>query len=154
VRAAHSFQHVAVDADALLAGGHAQALEQVHAALRQGRHVIASTAPSGSATADTGHSAQLAQATSRFVQQVLQSRSGSGAPLKRVGIAGGDTSSLAVKALGAWGLSYRGALGAGVTVSRVHSADPAQDGMELMLKGGQMGQEDVFERLLGMSSRA
>jgi uncharacterized protein YgbK (DUF1537 family) len=154
VRAARSFQHVAVDADALLAGGHAQALEQVHAALRQGRHVIASTAPSGSAAADTSHSARLAQATSRFVQQVLQSRSGSGTPLRRVGIAGGDTSSLAVKALGAWGLSYRGALGAGVTVSRVHSADPAQDGMELMLKGGQMGQEDVFERLLGMSSRA
>jgi uncharacterized protein YgbK (DUF1537 family) len=49
--------------------------------------------------------------------------------------------------------SYRGALGAGVTVSRVHSADPAQDGMELMLKGGQMGQEDVFERLLGEVSK-
>lgn len=68
-----------------------------------------------------------------------------------MGIAGGDTSSLAVKALGAWGLSYRAALGAGVCVSTIHSDDPALDGMELMLKGGQMGSEDVFERLLANS---
>jgi hypothetical protein len=33
-------------------------------------------------------------------------------------------------------------------VSRTHSAQPALDGLELMLKGGQMGAEDVFEQLL------
>jgi uncharacterized protein YgbK (DUF1537 family) len=40
-------------------------------------------------------------------------------------------------------------LAPGVTVSRTHADDPAVDGLELMLKGGQMGGEDLFERLLG-----
>jgi uncharacterized protein YgbK (DUF1537 family) len=35
-----------------------------------------------------------------------------------------------------------------VALTRAHSDDPALDGMELMLKGGQMGQEDLFELLL------
>jgi uncharacterized protein YgbK (DUF1537 family) len=54
-----------------------------------------------------------------------------------------------VQGLGAWGLSCVGALGTGVTLSRVHADDAALDGMELMLKGGQMGGEDVFRQLLG-----
>jgi uncharacterized protein YgbK (DUF1537 family) len=36
-------------------------------------------------------------------------------------------------------------------VSTLHSDDPSLDGLELMLKGGQMGNEDVFERLIGPS---
>jgi uncharacterized protein YgbK (DUF1537 family) len=30
----------------------------------------------------------------------------------------------------------------------VHSDDAALDGLEIMLKGGQMGSDDVFERLV------
>ena len=72
----------------------------------------------------------------------------SGCPLTRVGIAGGDTSSRAVQALPLWGLSYAGSLGEGVCISRAHSDDGAFDGVELMLKGGQMGAENVFEELV------
>lgn len=54
-----------------------------------------------------------------------------------------------MRGLGCWGLSYRTALAPGVTVSRTHGDDPAVDGIELMLKGGQMGPDDLFERLLG-----
>ncbi|MFP5512923.1 MAG: nucleotide-binding domain containing protein [Alphaproteobacteria bacterium] len=70
-------------------------------------------------------------------------------PLHRVGTAGGDTSSLAVRAFGCWGLSYRCKPAPGVTVSRTHADDPAADGLELMLKGSRMGGDDLFERLLG-----
>jgi uncharacterized protein YgbK (DUF1537 family) len=70
------------------------------------------------------------------------------APLKRVGIAGGDTSSHGVQALDAWGLSYAADMGAGASLCWVHSDDATLDGMEIMLKGGQMGTVDVFERLV------
>jgi uncharacterized protein YgbK (DUF1537 family) len=68
--------------------------------------------------------------------------------LHRIGIAGGDTSSFAVRALGAWGLSYLAPLSAGVTVCRLHADRAELDGMEIMLKGGQMGDADLFEQLL------
>ena len=70
------------------------------------------------------------------------------APLRRVGIAGGDTSSHVVQALGLWGLSYQTTMSPGVTLSRAHSENPALDGLELMLKGGQMGAVDLFNRLV------
>jgi len=39
-------------------------------------------------------------------------------------------------------------MGAGASLCRIHGDDAALDGMEIMLKGGQMGSEDVFERLV------
>ncbi|WP_275944841.1 nucleotide-binding domain containing protein, partial [Achromobacter denitrificans] len=65
----------------------------------------------------------------------------------RVGIAGGDTSSQATLALGLWGLAFRCVLAPGVTVSVARSDDPLIDGMELMLKGGQMGGDFLFDDL-------
>jgi 3-oxoisoapionate kinase len=73
--------------------------------------------------------------------------------VRRVGIAGGDTSSISVEALGIWALGFAGLLSPGASLVRVHADDPRLDGLELMLKGGQMGSADVFERLLyGRSS--
>ena len=47
-----------------------------------------------------------------------------------------------------WGLSYQTTMTPGVTLSRAHSENPALDGLELMLKGGQMGDADLFGRLV------
>ncbi len=69
-------------------------------------------------------------------------------PLARAGVAGGDTSSHAVLGLDAWGLSFVRRLAPGVSLCRLHSDRPGLDGLELMLKGGQMGDDDLFERLL------
>ena len=68
-------------------------------------------------------------------------------PVKRLGIAGGDTSSHAVLALGAWGLSYLQPICPGVALCRLHSDAPHLDGMEVALKGGQMGPPEYFELL-------
>jgi uncharacterized protein YgbK (DUF1537 family) len=68
--------------------------------------------------------------------------------VRRVGVAGGDTSSFALRQLGLWALRWTGSLSAGVPLMRVHADDAAIDGLELMLKGGQMGPPDVFERLV------
>lgn len=48
-----------------------------------------------------------------------------------------------------WELSYHTTLCPSVTISLGHSTDPARHGLELMLKGGQMGATDLFARLLG-----
>lgn len=72
--------------------------------------------------------------------------------VRRVGIAGGDTSSLAVQALDVWALQHVCRLAPGVSVVRARSDDARFDGIELMLKGGQMGQDDLFRRLLGQAN--
>jgi uncharacterized protein YgbK (DUF1537 family) len=143
VQAAASFQRFHVSPAQLLDEAASSAVASSLArALREGRNVLAVTAPPEGAAKDSAGGVEIAHASARFLRQVLRQH-----PLRRVGIAGGDTSSLAVQALGAWGLSYAGALGPGVALSRVHHDDAALDGLVVMLKGGQMGGEDVFEQL-------
>jgi uncharacterized protein YgbK (DUF1537 family) len=121
----------------------ARVAEIAHA-LQDGHNVLAFTARRAP-NADASHDAlpQLAHVCAALLRQVLGAVS-----LRRIGIAGADTSSFAVRALGAWGLSYLAPLSAGVTVCRVHADSPRLDGVELMLKGGQMGDADLFEQLL------
>lgn len=87
---------------------------------------------------------EVAQACGKLLRRVLELAPG----VRRVGIAGGDTSSISVEALGIWALGFVGLLGPGVSLTRVHADDARLDGLELMLKGGQMGPADVFARLL------
>lgn len=143
VAAGTSYQHVKLDATKLLQDGNYRALktQQIAGHLGQGRHVLACTS-SGGATASVDARA-LARSCGELLAAVLEV-----VPLKRLGIAGGDTSSHAVQALGAWGLSYQAQLAPGVALCRVHSTDRRLDGLEIMLKGGQMGGEHLFEELL------
>jgi uncharacterized protein YgbK (DUF1537 family) len=150
VRAATSYEIVRLEPAELLAGaGLDAACRRIDRLLAEGRHVIAATAPQDPAEADHGRTHDIARASAHCVRRVLDAQAARGTPLHRLGIAGGDTSSLVTRALGLWGLSYRGSLGAGVAVSCTHADDAAYDGVELMLKGGQMGGPDVFEQLLG-----
>ena len=109
--------------------------------LREGRPVLARTR---SAPGESAPPLAVAAACARLLARVLEH-----APqVRRVGVAGGDTSSFALRALAPWALSWAGSLAPGVPLLRVHADDPALDGLELMLKGGQMGPTDVFDRLL------
>lgn len=149
VAAARSFDTVWLDAprlaqrDAATLERHARDIAQ---GLARGRSMLACTRPAEEAPIE-GDNKVDAQALSRGGGDLL-ARVLAMAPLQRVGIAGGDTSSHAVQALDAWGLSYVADMGAGASLCRVHSDDAALDGMEIMLKGGQMGSHDVFERLV------
>ena len=149
VAAARSFDTVWLDAprlaqrDAATLERHARDIAQ---GLARGRNVLACTRPANEAPTGADNEVD-AQALSRAGGDLL-ARVLAMAPLQRVGIAGGDTSSHAVQALDAWGLSYVADMGAGASLCRVHSDDAALDGMEIMLKGGQMGSDDVFERLV------
>ena len=147
VAAARSFDAVWLDAPRLARPDAAtleRYAEEIAQGLARGRNVLACTRPAERKTTEGNVDAQaLARAGGDLLAKVLAM-----APLQRIGIAGGDTSSHAVQALDAWGLSYVADMGAGASLCRVHSDDAALDGMEIMLKGGQMGSEDVFERLV------
>lgn len=148
VAAAQSYQPVPLDAAHLLADPAyaAQRRQTVLDSLAADRPTLAYVANDGDQDARVDAGA-LALATADFVADIVRA-SARARPLRRIGIAGGDTSSRAVQAMPLWGLSYLGVLAPGVTLTRAHSDDPAIDGLSLMLKGGQMGPEDLFERLL------
>lgn len=70
--------------------------------------------------------------------------------LARVAIGGGDTSGHALTALGAEALSAVAPLAPGAPVCRLHTrADATIDGLEVTLKGGQMGEPDFFTQAKG-----
>ena len=149
VQAARSYERVPLDA-VKLAGGDASYTHAVAATLvallRGGRHVLAYTAASGGDEAPVSTSPDLALACGRLLRQVLES-----APVSRLGVAGGDTSSLALQALAPTAMAWLGRPSAGIALCRLHATPAWLDGMEVMLKGGQMGSEDLFERLIGQA---
>jgi uncharacterized protein YgbK (DUF1537 family) len=67
--------------------------------------------------------------------------------VRRVVLAGGDTSSHAISQLGLYALTWSAATQPGAPLCRAHSDSPELDGLELVLKGGQVGTEDFFERV-------
>jgi 3-oxoisoapionate kinase len=69
--------------------------------------------------------------------------------LRRAVVAGGDTSSHATQRLGLYALTFEAPLAPGSPLCRAHSEVAELDGIEIALKGGQMGQEDFFLRAKG-----
>jgi uncharacterized protein YgbK (DUF1537 family) len=110
--------------------------------LGSGRSVIAHTAPLDDTADRSLPGLALAQETGALVARILSS-----VKVRRLGVAGGDTSSWTLRALDIWGLSFVGHLAPGVALCRGHSANADLSGLEVMLKGGQMGPPDLFARL-------
>lgn len=92
---------------------------------------------------DGAGSARLLGAEMGRVTRELLSRT----PLRRLVIAGGDTSSYATQELGLYALEMRAALTPGAPLCVGYSDDPRFDGLEIALKGGQMGGVDFFGRV-------
>jgi uncharacterized protein YgbK (DUF1537 family) len=60
-------------------------------------------------------------------------------------VCGGDTSTHAVRQLGIHALTFKGLTVPGSPLCRMHAASSALDGIEVVLKGGQVGPADYFE---------
>ncbi len=86
----------------------------------------------------------VAAATGQLLRSIVDR-----ANIARLLVAGGDTSTLAIEALDIWGLSYRAPLVEGAPVCRAHSAGNRLDGLEIVLKGGQMGPPEFFRLASG-----
>ena len=123
------------------AGPPAPLLAAVLAALQAGQSVMVQTGMVQTGAPDGAGS--MAEATAGFIRDVVAASG-----VTRIGIAGGDTSSAAALGLGIWGLEYDRTLEPGVTLCRTRSQVQRLDGLELMLKGGQMGSAGLFQRLL------
>ncbi len=81
---------------------------------------------------------RIGQALGEALDRIL-SKSG----IRRAVISGGDTSGYATKQLGIFALSALAPTIAGASLCKAH-ADGPMDGLELALKGGQMGSPDYF----------
>jgi uncharacterized protein YgbK (DUF1537 family) len=93
----------------------------------------------GSGSNSTNTAKTLGTALGRIARDLL-ARTG----LRRVVVAGGDTSSYATQELGLYGLEMLAELTPGAPLCRGYSEDPKFDGLEIALKGGQMGKVDYF----------
>lgn len=67
--------------------------------------------------------------------------------IRRVLIAGGDTSTHAVRRLGVDALTFAAMTTPGAPLCRCHAAANSIDGLEIILKGGQVGPPDYFVRV-------
>ncbi len=146
IEAATTFARVAIDAALLARGGaeyRAKLIGDVLERMAAGQSVIAHTSPLGDEPRDDSvPGIEIARATGQFVASLLPLTAA-----RRIGVAGGDTSSWILRELDVWGLSFLGHLAPGVALCRAHSGEPSLDGLQIMLKGGQMGSPDLFLRL-------
>ncbi|MGN6818999.1 MAG: four-carbon acid sugar kinase family protein [Sphingomonas sp.] len=141
--ASDDYVGVRADVDALLRGETAEEERLIRAAsdaLGQGGRAMVHSAegPLGSTAPAAGD--RLGAALGRVAGAAIRE-----AGLSRVLFAGGDTSSHGVAQLGIDALTWAAPIERGAPLVRAHAADPAIDGLELVLKGGQMGGDEFFE---------
>ncbi len=148
IKAATAFERIDIDAARLVsdAAYMSDMVRWTSDFLRRGRHVMAVTAAANDAAqAQAAHAGEVAAATARLACDVLHQ-----AVIGRLVIAGGDTSSHAIKALALWGLSYAGTIEPGVPLCSGRSDDARFEGLDIVLKGGQMGSEKIFDQLAAL----
>lgn len=154
--ASHGFAAIALDAAkvadrAAWDGEIANATEGALKALSEGKDPIVFSAKGPddpaiaafkSATADDADAAvRLGEGLGAVLAAVVRN-----AKLRRAAIAGGDTSSAAARALGLYAVTAKAALAPGAPILCGHG-DGDTDGLELALKGGQMGPPSFFSDL-------
>jgi len=152
---AAGFLRLAIDPMAFVAQNGVSAIEDTTQralqALREGKSVIIHTAmgpasdigkslPSGS---DGRHA--IGRGLGRLLARLVKE-----AALKRVVIAGGDTSSHALREMGIYALTTCLPLPQtpGSPLCTAHSDDPVFDGLQVALKGGQVGNDRYFSDIL------
>jgi 3-oxoisoapionate kinase len=116
------------------------------AALQEGRSVIVhnSRGPTDPRFATTTASAEtLGKLLGRVVRGVLARH-----PLQRIAVTGGDTSGHVARELEIDALQIVGPLAPGSPLCVARSSRPQIDGLEMTFKGGQVGHDNFFEKVL------
>jgi len=158
--AAHGFTTLRLDVPRLLADAGTEVgrvVDLAAAALADGRSPLVYTATGPDDPAVTGFDAAAAAAglsrpdaaerTGQALAAVLCALLDRVPTLKRVAVAGGDSSGAVTAALDVQALTLQTRLVPGAPLCRAWSDRPARDGLEIVLKGGQMGGADFFGRV-------
>lgn len=119
---------------------HAEIADRVNQPLQQQKNVIVHT---GTKQAQNLSSEKLGTALGRIARQAIETNK-----LKRVVVAGGDTSSYAARAMGIEAVEMMTPLVPGAPLCRAIAVGSPADGIEINFKGGQVGGEDYFGVLL------
>tara|TARA_R110000868_G_scaffold411283_1_gene702711 strand:- start:51699 stop:52952 length:1254 start_codon:yes stop_codon:yes gene_type:complete len=142
VAAAGRFSRLEVTAEALRGGGAVEA--QAAAMLGQGAPVLLHLDPQSDYAMPPE---RLAALSSALLARVVARH-----PVGWLGIAGGDTSSRICAALNMTAIDYLAPIAPGVGLCRAVHRDAALDGMRLMLKGGQMGEDGLFNAFAALAA--
>jgi uncharacterized protein YgbK (DUF1537 family) len=97
---------------------------------------------------ELAHGSDLGAALGSLLRELLARADATPAPVRRVVVCGGDTSSHVVQQLGIYALTWAANLQPGGPLCRAH-ADSYLDGLELVLKGGQVGTDGFFDVVRG-----
>lgn len=110
--------------------------------LRAGRSVViySTLGPLGPETPPSGEA--LGRRAGALLRRILTETH-----VPRIVLAGGDTATHAMAQLGIHALTWAASLEPGAPLCRAHSRTPALAGLQLVLKGGQVGSDDFFERV-------
>jgi len=128
-------------------------LQEALTAINQGRNVVLYSAlgPSDPSIAENRARGLTASDSGKLLGQqlgILARRIIEESSIRRIAFAGGDTSSHAVSELGIYALEMVAPLAPGSPLCRCYSADPRIDGLEITLKGGQVGERSFFGKVL------
>lgn len=132
---ANGFFSVRVNPDGDMEAVRGQALE----ALAAGRSVVLYTALGPGDRRDGVSAEQLGERLGALLRELVER-----CRLRRAVVAGGDTAGYAARQLGVYALTLLRPLDPGAPLCRAHAEDARWDGLELVLKGGQLGKEDFF----------
>ena len=124
----------------------ASQLDWVLSALRAGRSVGLTSDPETAAAEGPVREA-IAQAAA-----VIAAGAAAAGATRRLIVCGGDTSSRVTGLLGVESLSIAANPWENVVLLRAHAPATAVDGVELLLKGGQVGGDDLFVRVRGVGA--
>ncbi|MBW9094351.1 four-carbon acid sugar kinase family protein [Microbacterium jejuense] len=116
------------------------ATAEVLEALRSGRSVALT---SDDADVGAAGGAPVLEAIAEAAASLVSSAARAGAS-RRIIVCGGDTSSRVVRLLGVESLSIAANPWGNVVLLHAHADDAAVDGLELLLKGGQVGADSLF----------
>ena len=117
-------------------------------ALRAGRGVVLT---SDDADIDSLAGSTVLESIADAAASVISATVRSGAT-RRVMVCGGDTSSRVTRMLGVDALSIAANPWGNVVILRAHSSDSAVDGLELLLKGGQVGADSLFTDVAALAN--
>lgn len=142
----HGFRSIRLNVPALLDPQtfpqECEALAQEAAAALAGGESVLFYSARGSLGGENSAGRDLGIVQGRLLRTVLEINE-----VRRICVAGGDTSSYVVQQLGLSALTVAYPLSPGAPLCRASSTEPRFDGLELSLKGGQVGPPDFFGRV-------